>query len=76
MGDTVWDVKAAGKAGVVCVGLLSGGIGRDELTGAGAAAVYDGPAELLAALRDGPPERVLGRAEYQLIGSRYGYGDE
>jgi phosphoglycolate phosphatase-like HAD superfamily hydrolase len=61
VGDTVWDVKAAGKAGVVCVGLLSGGIGRDDLAGAGAAAIYDGPAELLAALRDGPPERVLGR---------------
>jgi HAD superfamily hydrolase (TIGR01509 family) len=61
VGDTVWDVKAAGKAGVRCVGLLSGGIGRDELTGAGAAAIYDGPAELLAALRDGLPDRVLGR---------------
>jgi hypothetical protein len=43
------------------VGLLSGGIGRDELLGAGAATVYDGPAELLAALRDGPADRVLGR---------------
>ena len=61
VGDTVWDVKAAGKAGVVCVGLLSGGIGRDELAGAGAAAIYDGPAELLAALRGGLPDRVLGR---------------
>ena len=76
VGDTVWDVKAAGKAGVVCVGLLSGGIGRDELTAAGAAAVYDGPAELLAALRDGSPERVLGRTGDRLIRSRYGYGDE
>jgi phosphoglycolate phosphatase-like HAD superfamily hydrolase len=61
VGDTVWDVQAAGQAGVVCVGLLSGGIGRDELTGAGAAAIYDGPTELLAALRDGLPDRVLGR---------------
>ena len=50
-GDTVWDVQACRKAGVLCIGLLSGGIGRDELTAAGAAEVYPGPAELLAALR-------------------------
>jgi HAD superfamily hydrolase (TIGR01509 family) len=49
VGDTVWDVQACQRAGVVCVGVLSGGIGADELTGAGAAAVYPGPAELLAA---------------------------
>jgi HAD superfamily hydrolase (TIGR01509 family) len=48
-GDTVWDVQACRKAGVPCIGLLSGGIGRDELTEAGAAAVYAGPGELLAA---------------------------
>lgn len=56
VGDTVWDVRACQKAGVRCIGLLSGGIGRDELVGAGAAQVYDGPAELLAAL----PESLLG----------------
>jgi len=48
VGDTVWDVQACRKAGVRCVGLLSGGIGRDELTGAGAAQVYGGPADLLS----------------------------
>jgi HAD superfamily hydrolase (TIGR01509 family) len=51
-GDTVWDVRACQKAGVPCIGLLSGGIGRDELTSAGAAEVYPGPAELLAAFDD------------------------
>ena len=50
VGDTVWDVRACGKAGVPCIGLLSGGIGRAELLDAGAAEVYDGPAELLGAL--------------------------
>jgi HAD superfamily hydrolase (TIGR01509 family) len=50
-GDTVWDVQACRKAGVPCIGLLSGGIGRDELIAAGAAEVYPGPSELLAALR-------------------------
>jgi hypothetical protein len=32
--------------------MLSGGISRDELTTAGAAEVYPGPAGLLAALSD------------------------
>jgi HAD superfamily hydrolase (TIGR01509 family) len=50
VGDTVWDVQASGKAGVPCIGLLSGGISREELADAGAVQVYDGPADLLAAL--------------------------
>jgi HAD superfamily hydrolase (TIGR01509 family) len=50
-GDTVWDVYACQKAGVPCIGLLSGGISRDELAAAGAAEVYPGPADLLADLR-------------------------
>ncbi len=49
-GDTVWDVQACRKAGVPCIGLLSGGISRGELTEAGAAEIYSGPADLLAAL--------------------------
>ena len=52
VGDTVWDVHACQKAGVRCIGLLSGGIGRDELLGAGAVEVYDGPAELLERFPD------------------------
>ena len=51
-GDTVWDMQACQKAGVVCVGLLSGGISQDELISAGAAEVYPGPGDLLAALDD------------------------
>jgi phosphoglycolate phosphatase-like HAD superfamily hydrolase len=46
----VWDVEACQKAGVPCIGLLSGGVSRDELMSAGAAEVYPGPAGLLAAL--------------------------
>ena len=57
VGDTVWDVEASQKAGVPCIGLLSGGIGRQELVDAGAAQVYAGPGELLAAL----PGSLLGR---------------
>ena len=56
IGDTVWDVQACQKAGVPCIGLLSGGISRDELLAAGAAEVYRGPADLLTAL----PESLLG----------------
>jgi HAD superfamily hydrolase (TIGR01509 family) len=56
VGDTGWDVRACGKAGVSCIGLLSGGAGRAELLDAGAAEVYDGPAELLEAL----PRSILG----------------
>ncbi|HYX60662.1 MAG TPA: HAD-IA family hydrolase, partial [Streptosporangiaceae bacterium] len=50
VGDTVWDIQACQKAGVPCIGLLSGGISRDELSAAGAVEVYPGPADLLAAL--------------------------
>ncbi|MDM7829801.1 HAD family hydrolase [Cellulomonas edaphi] len=54
VGDTVWDVEAARRAGVPCVGLRSGGIGDDELREAGAVAIYDDAAALLADL-DGSP---------------------
>jgi HAD superfamily hydrolase (TIGR01509 family) len=47
VGDTVWDVQAARKAGVRCVCLASGGISRGELIDAGATDVYDDPADLL-----------------------------
>jgi HAD superfamily hydrolase (TIGR01509 family) len=50
VGDAVWDVKAAGRAGVPCLGLLTGGWSREELTGAGARSVHDTPADLLADL--------------------------
>ena len=57
-GDTVWDVQACQKAGVWCIGVLSGGVSRDELTSAGAAEVYRDPGDLLAAL----PGSLLGKS--------------
>jgi HAD superfamily hydrolase (TIGR01509 family) len=57
VGDAVWDVEAAGRAGVTCVGVLTGGISRAELTDAGAAEVWDD----VAALLDGLDESVVGR---------------
>ncbi|MGW3622115.1 HAD family hydrolase [Streptomyces sp. NPDC000880] len=50
VGDTVWDMEAAVKADVRPVGLLSGGIPRADLEGAGAAVVYRDPADLLSHL--------------------------
>jgi HAD superfamily hydrolase (TIGR01509 family) len=52
IGDTVWDVKAAEKAGVRCIALTCGGISEAELREAGAAEVYADPAELLERLDD------------------------
>jgi HAD superfamily hydrolase (TIGR01509 family) len=48
VGDTVWDVEAAAKAGIRTVAVLSGGaFSEEELKEAGAVAVYDNCAELL-----------------------------
>ncbi|MET9911569.1 HAD family hydrolase [Streptomyces sp. NPDC006476] len=54
VGDTVWDMRAATRAGVRCVGVLCGGIPRADLEEAGAEAVYDDPAHLLADLEGSP----------------------
>lgn len=62
VGDTVWDVEAAVKAGLPCIGLTCGGISAAELTDAGAAAVYADPAALLDAFDDSPLGRITGRA--------------
>jgi HAD superfamily hydrolase (TIGR01509 family) len=50
IGDAVWDLLAARRAGMLSVGLLSGGYGEDELRAAGAFRVYRDPAELLDSL--------------------------
>ncbi len=49
VGDTVWDVQACQRAGVTCIGVLSGGISEAELRDAGAARVFPAAADLLAA---------------------------
>ena len=46
IGDAVWDLLAARRARMLCIGLLSGGYGEDELTRAGAFRVYRDSAEL------------------------------
>ena len=46
IGDAVWDLLAARRAGMLSIGLLSGGYGEDELSRAGAFRVYRDTAEL------------------------------
>jgi HAD superfamily hydrolase (TIGR01509 family) len=48
VGDSVWDLLAARRAGALGIGLQSGGYGREELERAGAYRVYADPAEMLA----------------------------
>ena len=50
VGDSVWDLLAARRAGALGVGLQSGGYGREELERAGAYRVYSDPADLLGRL--------------------------
>jgi HAD superfamily hydrolase (TIGR01509 family) len=47
VGDSVWDLLAARRAGALGIGLLSGGYGADELERAGAFRVYEDPGDLL-----------------------------
>lgn len=56
LGDTPYDIAAARQAGVRTIALRCGGWGDREL--AGALAIYDDPADLLARYDDSP----LGRA--------------
>ncbi len=50
VGDTVYDVASAGKVGLPCIGLHSGGIEKNLLLEAGAVHVYEGPDDLLGHL--------------------------
>jgi HAD superfamily hydrolase (TIGR01549 family) len=47
VGDTVYDVESAARAGLACVGVLTGGVSDPELRGAGAAQVLEGPRDLV-----------------------------
>lgn len=59
VGDSVWDVEAASRAGVTCVGVLSGGTSEAELRGAGAADVVEDVAALLTGLDRTPVGALL-----------------
>ena len=61
VGDSVWDLLAARRAGALGIGLLSGGYGREELIYAGAFRVYEDPGDLLAHLDEVGVRRVDSR---------------
>ncbi|ODU03470.1 MAG: HAD family hydrolase [Pseudonocardia sp. SCN 72-86] len=61
VGDTVWDMEAAGRAGQACVAVRTGGFSAAELRDAGALAVYDSVGDLcedLDAVLAGSPSVV------------------
>jgi HAD superfamily hydrolase (TIGR01509 family) len=59
VGDSVWDVEAALRLGLRCVTVRTGGIAAEALRRAGALAVYDDVAALLAELDRSPLRAVL-----------------
>ena len=63
VGDTPWDVEAADKLGIECVCVLTGGASREQLEEAGAAAVYEDVAQLLAKLDESPLGDFLRRGK-------------
>jgi HAD superfamily hydrolase (TIGR01509 family) len=59
VGDTKWDIEAAGKLGIDVVAVLTGGTTRADLKDAGAIAVYEDVAELLSRLDESPVGKLL-----------------
>lgn len=52
VGDSIWDMLAAGRRRALSLGLLSGGYSQAELEQAGAFRVYADPADMLAHIED------------------------
>ncbi|HEY0747305.1 MAG TPA: HAD family hydrolase [Steroidobacteraceae bacterium] len=50
VGDAVWDIHAARRAGILAVGVLTGGFGEQELSNAGAMRVYRDAGALLTSI--------------------------
>ena len=50
VGDSVWDCKAAERAGIETIAVLTGGFSEDELTEAGATKVFKSLRELIQGL--------------------------
>lgn len=50
VGDSVWDIESANRAGLETIAVLSGGFGAAELSGAGAATVVEGIADVAGAI--------------------------
>lgn len=54
IGDSTWDIKAAERAGIQTLAVLTGGFGEDELREAGAAEVFESVDSLRERLDDTP----------------------
>jgi len=54
LGDSTWDCKAAGRAGVPTIGVLTGGFSELELREAGAVCVFENLADLMARVDETP----------------------
>jgi len=54
VGDSTFDCESAGRAGIPTLGLLTGGFSERELLDAGAEAVFESAATLLAGIDDTP----------------------
>jgi HAD superfamily hydrolase (TIGR01509 family) len=59
VGDTVWDIDAAGKLDLKVVCVLTGGHPREELEKRGALAVFENVADLFANLDSSPVGKLL-----------------
>ena len=58
IGDSVYDVQAAGRLHIPTIGLRTGGFGADELRSVGVSSVYDSLTDLHAHLDETPLARV------------------
>jgi HAD superfamily hydrolase (TIGR01509 family) len=54
VGDSTWDCRAAANAGLASIGVLTGGFSEQELSEAGAAAVFDSVVDLRENLAETP----------------------
>ncbi|MDQ2623452.1 MAG: HAD family hydrolase [Actinomycetota bacterium] len=55
VGDSVWDIEAASRAGIDAIGVLCGGFGEAELSGAGAKAVVESIMDVSPEIQSGRP---------------------
>ena len=60
VGDSVWDTEACRRAGVTSIGVLSGGMSREELTAGGARMVLEDARQLTEQIGDTPIADLLG----------------
>ncbi|MGA7434540.1 MAG: HAD hydrolase-like protein, partial [Solirubrobacterales bacterium] len=61
VGDSVWDVEAARRAGLDTIGVLCGGFGEAELSGAGASPVVESIDQVAAEIcQAAEPKRSTG----------------